>query len=167
MILCWSAIHHHESAIDIRMAPPSWTSLPPHPILYVVTEHRFKLPESYSIFPVAIYFTYSTVCFHATLSIHPTIFFPHYVHKSVLYVCVSPAVLQIGLSASSVWFSVVKSCLTLCNPMDCSTPGLLVYHHLPEFAQVHVHWIGDVIQPSHPLLSYSSAFNLSQHQTLF
>ena len=66
MILCWSAIHHHESVIDIRMAPPSWTSLPPHPILYVVTEHRFKLPESYSKFPVAIYFTYSTVCFHAS-----------------------------------------------------------------------------------------------------
>ena len=42
-------------------------------------------------------------------------------------------------------------CLTLCDPMYCSTPGFPVLHHVPEFAQTHVHWIGDVIQPSHPL----------------
>ena len=46
-------------------------------------------------------------------------------------------------------------------------PGLSVPHHLPEFAQVHVHWIGDAIQPSHPLSSPSSVFSLSQHQGLF
>ena len=52
--------------------------------------------------------------------------------------------------------------------MDCSTPGFPVPHHVPEFAQVHVHWISDAIQPSHPLLPSSlSAFNLSQHQGLF
>ena len=51
--------------------------------------------------------------------------------------------------------SVTKSCPTLCDSMDYSTPGLPVPHHLPEFAQVHVHWIGDAIQPSH-LLSPSS-----------
>ena len=52
--------------------------------------------------------------------------------------------------------------------MDCSTPGHSVPHYLPEFAQVHVHWIGDAIQPSHPLLPSSPfAFNLSQHQGLF
>ena len=44
-------------------------------------------------------------------------------------------------------------CLILCGPVDCSTPGLPVLHHLPEFAQTHVHWVGDAIQPSHPLLS--------------
>ena len=60
------------------------------------------------------------------------------------------------------------SCPTLCNPMDCSTPGLPVHHQLPELAQTHVHWVGDAIQPSHPLLSPSlPAFNLSQHQGLF
>ena len=60
------------------------------------------------------------------------------------------------------------SCSTLCNPMDCSTPGFPVLHHLPEFAQTHVHWVGDAIQPSHPLSSPSPpAFNLSQHQSLF
>ena len=49
--------------------------------------------------------------------------------------------------------------------MDCSTPGLPVLHYLPEFTQVHVPWISDDIQPSHPLLpSFPSAFNLSQHQ---
>ena len=48
--------------------------------------------------------------------------------------------------------SMAKSCPTLCDPMDCSTPGSYVLHYLPEFAQIHVHWVGDAIQPSHPLL---------------
>ena len=48
-------------------------------------------------------------------------------------------------------YSVAQSCLTLCDPMHCSTPGLLVPHHLPEFAQVHVHCIGNAIRPSYPL----------------
>ena len=64
--------------------------------------------------------------------------------------------------------SVAQSCPTLCNPKDCSTPGLPVHHHLLELAQAHVHWVGDAIQPSHPLSSPSPpAFNLSQHQGLF
>ena len=64
--------------------------------------------------------------------------------------------------------SVIQSCPTLCNPMDLSTPGLPVYHQLPEFTQTHVRWVGDAIQPSHPLSSTSSpAFNLSQCQRLF
>ena len=49
--------------------------------------------------------------------------------------------------------SVAQSCLTLCDPMDCSTPGLPAFHHLLELAQTHVHWISDAIQPSHPLSS--------------
>ena len=64
--------------------------------------------------------------------------------------------------------SVAQSCLTLCDPMDCNTPGFPVLLHLLEFAQTHVHWVGDAIQPSCPLLSPSPfAFNLSQHQGLF
>ena len=56
--------------------------------------------------------------------------------------------------------SVAQSCLTLCNPMDCSTSGLPVHHQLPEFTQTHVHQVGDAIQPSHPLSSPSPpAFN--------
>ena len=49
--------------------------------------------------------------------------------------------------------SVAQSCPTLCDPMNRSTPGLPVHHHLPEFTQTHVHWISDAIQPSHPLSS--------------
>ena len=64
--------------------------------------------------------------------------------------------------------SVTQLCPTLCNPMNCSMSGLPVYHQLPEFTQSHVHWVGDAIQPSHPLLFTSpSAFNPSQHQGLF
>ena len=63
---------------------------------------------------------------------------------------------------------VAQSCPTLCNLMDCSTPGFPVHHQLPELTQTHVHWVSDVIQPSHPLSSPSPpAFNLSQHRGLF
>ena len=68
----------------------------------------------------------------------------------------------------SVQFSsVAQLCLTLCNPMNCSTPGLPVHHQFPESTQIHFHWVGDAIQPSHPLSSPSPpALNLSQHQGL-
>ena len=71
--------------------------------------------------------------------------------------------------ATAVQFSsVAQLCPTLCNPMNHSTPGLPVHHQLPEFTQTHVHWVGDVIQLSHPLSSPSPpAHNLSQHQGLF
>ena len=74
-----------------------------------------------------------------------------------------------GLASTSVQFSsVTRSCQTLRDSIDCSTPGLPDHHQLPELAQTHVHWVGDAIQPSHPLSSPSpSAFNLSQHQGLF
>ena len=70
---------------------------------------------------------------------------------------------------SSVQFSsVAQSCPTLCDPMDCSTPGLPVHRQLLEFTQTHVHRVSDASQPSHPLSSPSPpAFNLSQHQGLF
>ena len=64
--------------------------------------------------------------------------------------------------------SVAHSCPTLWDPMDCSLPGLPVHHHLPEFAQTHIYWVDDAIQPSCPLSSPAPpAFNLSQHQGLF
>ena len=53
---------------------------------------------------------------------------------------------------------------TLCNPMNCSTPGLPVHHQLPESTQTHVHWVGDAIQPSHPLLSPSQMLYRLSHQ---
>ena len=64
--------------------------------------------------------------------------------------------------------SVTQSCTTLCDPMNRSMPGLPVHHQLPESTQTHVHWVGDAIQPSHPLLSPSPpSLNPSQHQRLF
>ena len=76
---------------------------------------------------------------------------------------------EIKNTLSSVQFgSVAQSCLTLCDPMNCSTPGLPIHHQLPEFTQTHVHWVSDAIQPSHPLSSPSApAPNLSQHQSLY
>ena len=69
----------------------------------------------------------------------------------------------------SVQFSsVAQWCLTLCDPLNHSTPGLPVHHHFPEFTQIHVHRVSDAIQPSHPLSSpFPPAPNDSQHQSLF
>ena len=86
------------------------------------------------------------ICFSATLSNHPTLSFPH---------------LSFQLS------SVTQSCPALCDPMDCSTPGLPVQHQLPELTQTHVHQVSDAIQPSNLLSSPSPTFNLSQCQGLF
>ena len=73
------------------------------------------------------------------------------------------------LKSFSQFCSVTQMCLTLCDPMDYSTPGFPVHHQLPEFTQTHVRWVGDAIQPSHPPLSSPSppVLNLSQHQGLF
>ena len=88
--------------------------------------------------------------------------FPSGIHPSSSFLIYLP-------SSPSVQFSsVTQSCLTLCNPIDCSTPSFPVQHQLPEFTQTHIHCVGDAIQPSDPLSSPSpSAFNLSQHQGLF
>ena len=79
-----------------------------------------------------------------------------------------PMVIYLNMGPSESLSSVVQSCLTLCDPVDCSTPGFPVHHQLPELAQTHVHWVSDTIQPSHPLSSPSpAALNLSQHPGLF
>ena len=85
------------------------------------------------------------------------------IHFPGVYCNLSSAVTQ------SVQFSsVTQSCLTLCNPMNCSMPGLPVHHQLPESTQTHAHRVGDAIQTSHVLSSPSPpVFNLSQHQGLF
>ena len=80
-----------------------------------------------------------------------------------------PTTVMLKKAFSSVQFSsVTQLCPTLCDPMNRSTPGLPVHHHLPEFTQIHVHWVSDAIQPSHPQSSPSPpAPNPSQHQGLF
>jgi len=91
---------------------------------------------------------------------HPTQFKPH--EPGAIFAS------QMGFNAKVQFSSVTQSCLTLCDLMNSSTPGLSVHYQLPEFTQTHVHGVGDAIQPSHPLLSPSPhAFNLSQHQGLF
>ena len=73
--------------------------------------------------------------------------------------------LQAEIEFLKLFSSVAQSCLTLCEAVDCSTPGFPVLHQLPELAQTHVHRVGDAIQPSRPLLSPSPpAFSLSYHQ---
>ena len=75
--------------------------------------------------------------------------------------------LHTSLTQQGCW-SAAQPCLTLCDPMDCSTPGFPVLHHLLEFAQTHIHWFSDVIQPPHVLSSpFPPDFNLSQYQGLF
>ena len=97
-----------------------------------------------------------------------TLFFTIFFH-STLSCIVCYKHIEIASPFRNIQFSsVAQSCLTLCDPMNCSTPDLPVHHHLPEFTQIHVHWVGDAIQPSHPLPSPSPpAPNPSQHHSLF
>ena len=75
---------------------------------------------------------------------------------------------SLGIVSSAEFSSVPQSCPTLCDPMDCSMPGFAVHRQPLELVQTHVHWVGDTIKPSYPLLSPSPpVFNLSQHQGLF
>ena len=88
--------------------------------------------------------------------------------KTEYYDWVSLSCVLVLLSCSVQFSSVAQSCPTLCDPMNCSTPGLLFHHQLPEFTQTHVRWVSDAIQPSHPLSSPSlPAPNPFQHQDLF
>ena len=107
----------------------------------------------------------------SSCSIHFVVLsFPHLEKKDLSRSVILNCVLNcIGVQFSSVLSLRLNSlCPILCDPMNRSMPGLPVHHQLPEFTQSHVHWIGDAIQPSHPLLSPSPpALNLSQHQGLF
>ena len=88
-----------------------------------------------------------------------------YLLVSALVILLSTAVRETVLKCCCC--SVSKLCLTLCNPMNCSTPGFPVLCYLLKFAQTHVRWLGDAIQPSYPLSPSSFAFDLSQHQDTF
>ena len=86
-----------------------------------------------------------------------------FLNSGVSFLHVTPRVLsyECHVCKRFQFSSVAQLCLTLCNPMDCSTSGFPVHHQLPELAQTHLHGVGDAIRPSHPLLSPSWAFNLS------
>ena len=107
--------------------------------------HFLQVSAQMSLFPTTLIKVLLPYLVHMSLPLHPHL-----------------------LSVWSYCCSVTQSCPAPCDPMDCSTPGLPVHHQLPELAQTHVHWVGDAIQPSHPLLSLSPpTFSLSQHQGLF
>ena len=76
-------------------------------------------------------------------------------------------IIYLGEHSMCTLRAVAKSCLTLFDPMNCRMLGFLILHYLPQFAQTHVHWVGDAIQPPHPPLTLSSAPSLSKHQGLF
>ena len=87
---------------------------------------------------------------------------------TLIFKCILCPISMAHMFFSQSVSSVSQSCPTLCNPMNCSMPGLPVHHQLLESTQTHVHWVSDAIQPSHPLLSLCPhALNLSQHQGLF
>ena len=124
----------------------------------------FECPVSCTKFGLVICFTYD--------NIHVSMVFSQIIppspssteSKRLFFISVSLLLSHISVQFSSI----AQSCPTLCNPMNCSTPGLPVHHQLPEFTQTHVHRVGDAIQPSHPLSSPSPpAPNPSQHQSLF
>ena len=94
--------------------------------------------------------------------------FPHLSYSHMYSPSPLPDINILYQSGTFIQFSsVAQSCLTLWDPMDCSTSGLPVHHQLPDLAQTHVQ-VSDAIQPSHPLLSlFPPAFNLSQHQGVF
>ena len=103
-------------------------------------------------------------CAHTSLPLFMKILLPLFMKIEVLLD--KDSILR--TSCKLQFSSVTQSCPILCDPMNCSTPGLPVHHQLPEFTQTHVHWVSDAIQPSHPLSSPSPpAPNPAQHQSLF
>ena len=106
---------------------------------------------------------------HSTRSLRNRICIEEMINPSLLYQCL--LTLELVFSVSHYIFLGYQfssvACVWLCSPMSCTTPGFPVHHQLPELVQTHVHWVGDAIQPSHPLSSPSPAFNLSQHRGLF
>ena len=149
-----SVIYQHESAIGIHISLSSGTSLPSptpsHPSRLSRALSLSSLPHAANSQQVSILHMvmYMFQCYSLSSS-HPVLPFRKFL-------------------SHSVHSAVTQSCLTLCDPMDYSTPGLPVHHQLPECAQTHVHQVSDAIQPSHPLSSPSPpAFNLAQHQGLF
>ena len=100
--------------------------------------------------------------------------FPFSLHLALSFLLFIFRIYDVGhINILSCWIFLVdcpvsKFCLTLCDPMHCNMPGFPILYHLPEFAQIHVHWVSDAVQPSHPLLPlFSPTLNLSQNQGLF
>ena len=114
------------------------------------------------------YHLYVKSSFHQWEKLFHSFFFFKVWKKLIIFFLFFFPFLHLSTTTSlSCCCSAAQVCPILCDPTDCSSPGFPVPHHLPKFAQVHVHCISDAIQPSHPLIPSSSALNLSQHQGLF
>ena len=140
-----------------------------HPLsLHIEINNHLHAFSSSSNISVLIFIAHSGASDHSVLE-SLSVFESKILHSAQFSPCHSWPLLCCPLILSSVQFSsVAQSCPTLCDPMNCSTPGLPVHHQFPEFTQTHVHRVSDAIQPSHPLSSPSPpAHNPSQHQNLF
>ena len=161
--LCWGKLTYllFKVKINFSMKPSCQNGIAPIDV-------PFKHLQCSSIYNSSIH-----AHFHTINILNFTILFPSYTLNSSReeqfmdsYIRLSAlnALIQIWSQFSSV----AQSYQILCDPTDCSTPGLPVHHQPPKFTQTHVHWVGDAIQPSHSLSSPSPpAFNLSQHEGLF
>ena len=117
------------------------------------------------------------ILFFKSIFISPTNYWNYRVKKSKVWAFLNTSNPSCFLDKTLIFFqytasvqfsSVAQSCPTPYDSMNCSMPGLPVHHQLLEFIQTHIHWVGDAIQPSHPLLSPSPPTpNPSQHQSLF
>ena len=135
------------------------------PFMFVYVSKLYHSPYFLLLFPFILF-----------IPLHLWSLFKSFGLSSLLTFCLVPYLVLpppniyrpqflIGLE---VCCSVTQSCLNICSSMDCTMLGFPVLHCLPELAQIHIHWVSDAIQQSHPLLSPSPlAFNLSQHQGLF
>ena len=146
----------YNSRVRVQSSP--WSKRNPVPFSYYLPNcHSPPTPSSQP--PLISKFLYTGLSYKWT----PVIYGPLCLASLGIKFFFSKFLMFYSLFSSVAW-----SCTTLCNPMNRITLGLPVHHQLPEFTQTHVPWVGDAIQPSHPLSSPSPpALNLSQHQGPF
>ena len=156
----------HSILYWVNRGPPLWSfHILPYPT-------SLNLHVETSFFPFCLRWLSYRSSVQRTLHMRFASQFPSPSQRLYILTCLFSLLHHQPLSSHQIvslqFSSVTQSCPTLCDPMDCGTPGFPVHPQLPEFTQTPVHHISDAIQPSHPLSSPSPpAFNLSQHQGLF
>ena len=166
--ICWHIEHSTFKASSLRIWNSS-TGIPAPPLALFVEMLPKAHLTSHSRMSVCEWSHHHDYLGHEDLFLYSSVYSCHLFLVSSSSVLCLNITFSIKSSSFLVQFSsVAQSCPTLCDPMNCSTPGLPVHHQLPEFTQTHVHQVCDAIQPSHLLSSPSPpAPNPSQHQSLF